>query len=190
MKTTGKSKTKGKRKKTIESIDSPPTSASLNKAAASKPASWGPLEPLHAILGPSGDILGSLGNVTTMLAVLLLIVTILWLRSPSKSSTAQGTFMTPQRLTALEEMWRKEESELWNWLDDRLKLDEVYSSGHAAPSPQQILRGREFDSKVSETPEMSERQVDNAIRVTEEKLASLKGVVERKRKESSVKDEI
>lgn len=190
LKTAGKSKTKGKRKKTIESTDAAPTRTSPNKAATSKPANWGPLEPLHAILGPVGDMLGPLGNLTTVLAVLLLIVTVLWLRSPRKTTATQSTFMTPQRLTALEEMWRKEESELWNWLDDRLKLDEVYNTGHAEPSAQQILRGREFDSRVSETPEMSERQVDDAIRVTEEKLASLKGVVARKRKGSGVKDEL
>lgn len=181
----GKVKSKGKRKKTIESLDA---TDSGNKATAtsksSQPSDWGPLEPLHAILSPVADILGPLANVTVVLSFLLFVVTILWLRQSYSSSTpaAQATLMTPHRLAAYEEMWRKEESELWHWLEDRLKLDELYTAGHSPSSStaQQVLHDRNLETKMQDQG-MSDRQVDDAIRVTEEKLASLKGVVDQRR---------
>lgn len=177
-----KTKTKGKRKKTMESLDSS-TAAVPIKVLPVKAADWGILEPLHPILGPVADMLGPLGNITTILTMLLLVVSILWLRSPSRGTLSQGSFMPPQRLAAYEEMWRKEESELWNWLDDRLRLDEVYTAGRNPT--EEVVRSRRFGS----TQEMSQRQVDEAIRVTEEKLASLKGVIGR-RKDERGKDEL
>lgn len=166
-------------------MDSATASKVPVKIVAVKEADWGLLEPLRPVFGPVADMLGPFGNITTILTILLLIVSILWLRSPSSNVSNKGTYMTPQRLAAYEEMWRKEESELWNWLDERLKLDEVYTAGRApAGHSEEVVRGRKYESKMSETPDMSHRHVSEAIKVTEEKLASLKGVVDRKRREA------
>ena len=80
---------------------------------------------------------------------------------------------------AYEELWRTEEAELWSWLEERVALDRVHSS-----TANRVLQGHEFQSKlVAEA--MKEKQIDEAIRTTEEKLAALKHAVKKERETST-----
>lgn len=171
-------------------------------ARSSGQGTWGFLEPVHGVLAPVGDILGPLLGPEVILGALLFIMTVLWLRSaywssPSASVGKVGGLggagpLTPQRLAAYEELWRREESDLWTWLEDRIGLDGLEiplasssssSAGGAgaANAKQDALRDRRsVDSRLDEE-RMSQRQVEEAIRVTEEKLEALKRAVERRR---------
>lgn len=85
---------------------------------------------------------------------------------------------TPERMAAYEEMWRSEESELWKWLEDRVGMDHLRN---VAMGEERAVRDKLKDER------MAAREVDHAIRVTEERLRVLKGVVE-KEKVRAMKD--
>jgi hypothetical protein len=74
-------------------------------------------------------------------------------------------------------MWRREESDLWEWIEERAGLERL---GGAEPP---VMRKRSVEPRTVEEKvrggRMDERELREAIRVTEEKLEVLKGVVGR-----------
>ena len=82
-------------------------------------------------------------------------------------------FGTPERIAAYEEIWRREESELWDWLEERVGMERLREATRN-PGERKNLEDKLRDEK------MEERELDSAIRVTEEKLKVLKGGVEKK----------
>lgn len=84
-----------------------------------------------------------------------------------------------ERLVAYEEMWQKEESDLWSWLEDRIGVEELGTPIAAGESSR-----RPTNSRLSQDS-MSDRQMDEAIKVTEERLNDLKKMVEKKRSNSA-----
>ncbi len=147
---------------------------------------WGIFEPLHGILGPIVDIIKPLltGNILYGLLVGLLVAS--WFRFGSSGGGGGGSgggdlgpgyFKSPDKVAAYEEIWRREESELWNWLDDRVGMDRLRDIGRM-PIEVQAVQDRLKDDK------MDEREVDAAIRVTEEKLRVLKAAVANKKEDS------
>jgi hypothetical protein len=79
---------------------------------------------------------------------------------------------TPERVAAYEEMWRSEESELWKWLEDRVGMDHLRD---VAVGEERAVKDKLKDER------MAAREVDHAIKVTEERLRVLKGVVEKEK---------
>ncbi|RBR21608.1 uncharacterized protein FIESC28_04876 [Fusarium coffeatum] len=146
---------------------------------------WGVLEPVRGILEPIGDIIQPLltGNVMYGLLVGLLVAT--WFGfgfTPSRNASYSrelGGIYRPDRIAAYEEMWRREDSELWDWLEERVGMDRLHSDNAG-------VRRRAMEPKTVQenlrTTRMGEREVEEAIRVTEEKLRVLKGVIEKKSK--------
>ena len=101
----------------------------------------------------------------------------------------------PQRVAAYEEMWKREESDLWDWIEDRAGLDRLHGGGGVGRGGSEEKDGmdvrkpahgrkkgeagfRTADEKLRED-KMNEREIQEAIRVTEEKLKVLKAVVDR-----------
>lgn len=85
-----------------------------------------------------------------------------------------GFLSTPERVAAYEEMWRREESELWEWLEDRVgsgRLRDIGKMPIEAKSTEERLRSEK----------MEQREIDNAIKVTEERLRVLKESVRKKK---------
>ena len=96
-------------------------------------------------------------------------------------------------MAAYEEMWRTEESALWDWLEERVGMSEAggiaypakaqLSNGdgsrQAKAGKQNILKGKAVKEKLADIKGMGEREVDWAIDTTQEKLEILKGVVEK-----------
>jgi hypothetical protein len=170
---TGKSKKKGKKEK-ARSAPGEIDIASDSKGVPSKDE-WGLFKPLHGPLGPIVDIVKPLlsGNMVYGLLVGLLVAA--WFSfgysRSSSGSKDMGFFVnTPERIAAYEEMWRREESELWTWLEERVGMDRIHMNSlnnDQAKSIEEKLR----QEKVSE------REIDTAIKVTEEKLQAMKHVV-------------
>ncbi|KHJ35248.1 putative gram domain-containing protein [Erysiphe necator] len=73
-----------------------------------------------------------------------------------------------ERLAAYEEIWRKEESELWKWLEDRVGMELLRDINNMP-----IERAR-MDKIIQEERHMQEWEIEDAIRVTEERLQALK----------------
>ena len=159
-----------------------------------KKEDWGIFEPLHGPLGPVADILRPIwrGDVAVVLISLLLFL--IWFRGPSSSSSRSSVDLSrlssAERIAAYEELWRQEESELWTWLEDRAGIREgIVPAGKTdnqrreQAKSQKLARERALRSgdqqKRLREERVSEGFVDEAIRVTEERLEGLKGVVER-----------
>ncbi|EAU30454.1 conserved hypothetical protein [Aspergillus terreus NIH2624] len=194
----GKAKGKSRRKKSdLAGTDAGTVGAQgTSNADAQKPASWGFLEPLHGLLGPVTGALNPIlsGNVAVLVIGILLLM--IFFRSPSQPSVLSGDigcpgYTLPQRLAAYEEMWRREESELWGWLEDRVGMD-----GMAFPTVQRPaetrqqkrsrrLQGeREIVDKLADE-KMSVREMDHAIRTTRERLDTLERILTKRNTRST-----
>lgn len=144
--------------------------------------SWGILEPLHRILEPFAGIFQPFITSQVIIAVLFILLLYTWLSS-SRGGAGVGfpDYSSSARLAAYEELWRREESELWDWLEDRVGLDHLYAPPLAKEqnTRQKILQARGM-ARMLEDERMSEQQMDNAIRITEERLGVLKEAIAKK----------
>lgn len=142
--------------------------------------SWGLLEPVRPLFEPIASILQPFITSQVVIAVLFVLLAYTWLapaRRPSHGVAFPG-YSSPERIAAYEEIWRREESALWDWLEDRTGLtDRVPLGAGVRHRENQKVLARKLD----EDERMSERQIDEQIRTTEEKLAGLKEAVERRR---------
>ncbi|OTB05497.1 hypothetical protein M426DRAFT_319761 [Hypoxylon sp. CI-4A] len=162
-----------------ESLTSP------SDLVASKSSDWGVLEPVHGILGPILDIIKPVltGNVVYGLLVGLLVAT--WFGfgfngQPRVTPYGRelGFMGYPERVIAYEEIWRREESDLWDWLEDRVGLQRLTED--TMPVRKRVMEPRTVEEKLR-GERMNEREVEEAIRVTEEKLQVLKSVMDKKK---------
>ncbi|KAH8718762.1 putative membrane protein C20F10.07 [Beauveria bassiana] len=181
----GKGKKRGKKGRA--SLTANEESDSFAKRKEASKTSWGPLEPIRGILEPIFDILKPVmtGNVMYGLLVGLLVAS--WFGfgfSPSKSAGGFGAgagergelmdMYGPLRLAAYEEMWRREESELWEWLEERTGLGQMDTDSHGIRK--RAVEPRTMQERLRES-RMDAREVQEAIRVTEEKLKILRQVI-------------
>lgn len=118
------------------------------------------------------------GNILYGLLVGLLVAS--WFRfgfygTGGNRDLGMAFFGTPERIAAYEEIWRREESELWDWLEERVGMDKLRDVGSTEGA--RVVQDRLRDEK------MEEREVDAAIKATEEKLRILKSAVEKRKGE-------
>jgi hypothetical protein len=191
---------KGKRRKGEGSKSAADATAEEAAAKAKKEQeeSWGLFEPLRASLGPLVGLIAPLVTMQVVVGVLSFLVLWQWFRGPSAAALArQGGYptfaSTPERMAAWEEMWRREESELWDWLDQRVGMGDDMGYPTVDVSDEQIRSAKkarakvlgkkgDVEAKVREE-KMSEREMEDAIRVTQERLDLLRGVVERRKEQ-------
>lgn len=141
----------------------------------------------QGILGSLVDVITPMvsGNVLYGLVAVLLVTS--WFTLFRGRGAAAGNapglmgFGTSQRVIAYEEIWRKEESELWDWLEERVGMERLRDVGKMP------IEGKAMKNKLK-NEKMSEREVEAAIRVTEERLSVLKDVVEKKREAAPRKE--
>ena len=181
-----KSKKKGKRSKKEK--------GEAEKAEETKrEENWGLLEPLRGYLGPVVDVARPVLKMEYAIGLLFLMVLSLWFSKPSTG--ALGSYGGGQKMAAYEEMWRKEESELWGWLEQRAGVDAVTLQKAKRPQTskeekneqqskqkqrQKVLKGRDVEARLREE-RMSEREMEEALRVTRERLEVLEGVASKRR---------
>ncbi|KAL8636871.1 MAG: hypothetical protein Q9228_005789 [Teloschistes exilis] len=193
--TTGSKLKKGKRRKGEGEADGEPLAAQKRTSTSlpQQDSRWGVFEPLHGIFGPVVDIVSPLISSNAIIGFLIFLLLINWFRGPQSrhpgSQVGYAGFPSPVRMAAYEEIWRTEESELWKWLEDRMEMQDASypassSTGHRSSSKLHARRGRPVQSqwyraKIADEA-MSEREVDHAIRVTEEKLQALKEAMQKK----------
>lgn len=195
-----KSRRKGQ-KSADDSTGPPGGEGSSVSVAATKSSGWGFLEPLHDLLSPITDIIRPLlsGNILYGLLVGLLVLT--WFRYGPSSGIGSSSLdlglgyrsaflASPERIAAYEEIWRREESELWEWLEERVGMERMVMANGAGQAASAGRRSRAdskiFGEKLAEEvgAGVAEKDIEDAIRVTEEKLRALKGAVERKKRGS------
>ncbi|KKK24392.1 hypothetical protein AOCH_001456 [Aspergillus ochraceoroseus] len=187
-------KGKGRRKKgeLVTEETSATVSQAVNDASAQKAESWGVFGPLRPFLGPISSIFNPLWNGNTALLVIVVLLFMLIFRGPSSPPAmsydiSYPAYTLPQRLAAYEEMWRREESELWNWLEDRVGLDGLsYPAVHKASEPRMPQKSgrrpqseRDLRDTLSEE-NMSDREMNQAIRTTRERLDALEKILNKR----------
>ncbi|KAK0894868.1 hypothetical protein LTR02_012076 [Friedmanniomyces endolithicus] len=150
--------------------------------AEQKAASWGLLEPLHQVLEPFAALLRPFITSQVIIAVLAVLLLYTWLVPPHRGGSGVGMpgYGRPERVAAYEEIWRQEESKLWDWLEDRVGLDHLYAPSDQQRERQRVQGAKGMGKRLADE-RMGQRQVDDAIRTTEERLAMLKEGVARKR---------
>jgi hypothetical protein len=174
----GKGKKKGRKGQKANNL-----SKATDGASETKPeeTNWGLFEPVRGIFEPIVDIIKPLmtGNILYGLLVGLLVAS--WFRfgfpigGGGNRDVGMGYLGTPERIAAYEEIWRKEESELWLWLEERAGMDRLREVGRMP------IEKLDVEERLK-SEAMEEREVVDAIRITEEKLKVLKDVVEKGKK--------
>ncbi|KAI1327125.1 hypothetical protein F5Y16DRAFT_204046 [Xylariaceae sp. FL0255] len=176
---------KGKKKKGKGKLNGGSKSDEPASAASSKTSDWGVFEPIHKLASPVLDILKPVmtGNVVYGLLVGLLVAA--WFGfglSGQQRGFRYGRDMAfsgyADRAVAYEEIWNREESDLWDWLEERVGLHRMNEG--IAPVHKRVMEPRTAEEKLR-AGRMNEREVEEAIRVTEEKLDILKSVMDRKK---------
>lgn len=168
---------KGKRKDKKEVFDADAAVAKREAAIAAvqQSSGWGPLEPVRQILDPIFGIIGPLITSQVIIAALFLLLAYNWFFSAGHGSSAVGSNgYTPERMAAYEAIWQREENALWDWLDDRVGLGDG-----VLPERQKVMRANNMGKQLDDE-RMDGRQMDEAIRTTEERLQALKDAVRRK----------
>ncbi|KAJ5099851.1 hypothetical protein N7532_006852 [Penicillium argentinense] len=199
----GAGKGKGRRKKGDISAREASAAASLKAAVDSSSGqaeSWGLFEPVRPVLEPITSMLKPLwsGNIAILIIGIVLYMAFFRSSSPQHShDTVYPGFSLPQRLAAYEEMWRREESELWNWLEDRVGMDGMVfpTLHHRMPEPHASRRAprvnhadeRDLAARLNEE-KVSDREMDHAIRTTRQRLDILEEMMN-KRKAQQPADE-
>jgi hypothetical protein len=147
-----------------------------------KQSNWGLLEPLRSLLSPIADILESIFTPQTIIVILGVLLMYTWFFRGSSAVSGPNQWSVAQRQVAYEQIWRHEESDLWNWLEERVALDRMHSSVTGAR-----LQPEPGMQNPIAPGSMKEREMDEAIRVTEERLKALKDAVTRERSKSRIK---
>lgn len=160
--------------------------ATIAAAKSDAEAQWGLFEPVRGILEPVSQILGPMISAQLVIGVLVFLLAYSWFW-PSRGKSGVGfPITTPDRLAAYEEIWLREESELWDWLEDRVGFVDgglpVARVGEG--DRQKVLKRKAFSKKLGKAQKdgkLEKGQVDDAIRVTEERLGALKHAVNRQK---------
>lgn len=175
---------KGKGRRRKDTLDPAAGVPVIAAAKAEADANWGLFEPLRLIFEPISSILGPIFTPQVIIGILVLLLAYNWLFSGRSSAKVAFPKGREARMAAYEEIWRREESELWDWLEDRVGFENgvpVAQSGHGGTGArQQVLRSKNAERKIRDE-KMEQKQVDDAIRVTEERLLALKDAVRRRK---------
>lgn len=122
-----------------------------------------------------------------VIAILVLLLAQAWFFGSSRRSGGVGFPITgPERLAAYEAIWQKEEADLWEWLEDRVGLDDGLLGRDQLGRRQQVLKSHGMGRKLTDE-RMSERQMNDAIRSTQERLNALKDAVGRRKATAGIK---
>ena len=98
-------------------------------------------------------------------------------------------FPSAARIAAYEEMWRTEQSELWSWLEERAGIVQAFGNQHnnendggAMPRSWDRAAQRQLSDE-----KLDIQQIEEALRVTEERLNALKVLIEKRKVEQGKK---
>ena len=206
-----KSGGKGRRGKGGKGATQGPTSMQLaavakavrEKAAREKQeredAAWGIFLPLKPVLEPIVDIapgggLGLLGFIGFLLIVILALTGKLpFISGRSNASTGRGGMSRGDFGSGWEHSWYAEEQGLWDWLEDRVGLNDVRlngipestQEGRRSKSWNKMTKGEriQMEKILQAKGSIREREVDEAIKVMERRLEVLREIVSERKGE-------
>ncbi|PGG98735.1 hypothetical protein GX51_06666 [Blastomyces parvus] len=197
---------KGKRKgASATELDVAASRKAASESGRPQAEDWGMLEPLRGLLGPIVNIFKPFWSGNVAAGVIAIVLVMVWFRSPppsrlGPSGVGSPLLSIPERIVAYEELWQREESELWNWLEERVGMDGLaYPVVNPFPSSdkgdkadrsrterqrqkQRLMSEKELEARLR-NEKMTKREMENAISMTQQRLEMLKAVVKRKRED-------
>ncbi|KIX94242.1 uncharacterized protein Z520_09952 [Fonsecaea multimorphosa CBS 102226] len=186
-----KKKRKGEKKSKEEKVEEEKKQA----------VNWGIFEPLRP-LSPVLDMIRRFVTMEVVVAILFVMVMLVWLRGPAGTNQL-GPYRSPaERMAAYDSLWMREENEFWDWLESRASIDTISlreksttkfsrsnkdessnSAGSRLPRKQRQKRsrssaGQDMEARIKED-KFSQREMEDAIKVTKERLEILEKVMEK-----------
>ncbi|OAP56678.1 hypothetical protein AYL99_08790 [Fonsecaea erecta] len=162
---------------------------------------WGIFESLRP-LSPAIDILRQFVKMEVVVAILFVMVMLMWLRGPA-GTTQLGPYRShTERMAAYDSLWLREENEFWDWLEERANIDTISLREKSGPSfsrsnkeetgdparqrsieKQRHKRSRsstrqDVEARIKEE-KFGQREMEDAIKVTKERLEILEKVMEK-----------
>jgi hypothetical protein len=191
--TRGAPRGKGKgRRRTDAGIPAESERVAVASKQVPEEANWGLFEPVRGPLEPIVSIFGPLFSAQIIITILVLLLAWTWLfPSRNRSTGVSFSIDSPGRLAAYEELWRREESELWDWLEDRVGLSNglpIAGAAQERKDRQRVLGTKKMGRRLRNA-DLEEKQVEDAIRVTEERLSTLKDAVKKKKANAAAQKE-
>lgn len=170
-------KRKGRKGRSLQT----PTDTDTEKGDAKQKQDWGLFEPVRPLLAPLVDLVRPImtGNIMYGLLVGLLVAAWFGFGFPdARRPRDMGYYYaTPDRIAAYEEIWQREESELWSWLQERVDLERIREGGGSPTTGDaRVMRERLSQERLGD------REIQAAIRTTEERLQALKEAVGKNKK--------
>lgn len=161
------------------------------QAETKKEDNWGPLEIVRPILGPVVAPIKPFVRTNIVVTILVIMVLWMWFRTPSTSALSRAG--RAERLSYYDNLWNREESDLWEWLQDRAGIDgaiirdSLQTEGaqdqdgkQKLKRRQKLLKSKDLQSRLREERK-SMKEMEEAIRVTQERLDSLQRALERQK---------
>ncbi|KAK5941630.1 hypothetical protein PMZ80_005579 [Knufia obscura] len=157
-----------------------------------KEEDWGVFDVLRPTLGPIVAPVKPFVTMNMIVSILGIMVLWMWFRGSHLPSTALSRGRL-DHTTYYDDLWRREESDLWDWLQDRAgvdgsmirdKLQDEPSQGKESKQKlkqrQKLLKSKDMQTKLREE-KRSMKEMEEAVRVTQERLESLQKALERQK---------
>ena len=133
-------------------------------------------------------------------AAILVLVLTFWVLSRSFGRSSHkdlyqvnqlglARFPNAARIAAYEEIWRTEQSELWSWLEERAGIVQTFGNQHDNENDRKALPrswDREAQRHLSDE-RLDIQQIEEALRITEERMSVLKVLIEKKKAQQAEK---
>ena len=158
-----------------------------------KEENWGSFEILRPMLGPVVAPVRPFVSTNTILTIVVIMVLWMWVRGPATSSSALSHSAHLERLSYYEDIWRREESDLWDWLQERAGVDPAVIRGslqgqesqdkesrQKLKQRQKLLKSKDLQTRLREEKK-SMKEMEEALRVTQERLESLQRTLDRQK---------
>ncbi|KIW98443.1 uncharacterized protein Z519_00104 [Cladophialophora bantiana CBS 173.52] len=164
---------------------------------------WGIFEPLRP-LSPVIDMVRPVVKMEVVVAILFIMVLWMWIRGPAGTTQLSPYKSQSERLAVYDSLWSREENEFWDWLESRASIDTVSlretstrsfgrpnmneNSDTAKQRLTQRQRRKRSTSSTRQDVEarikqekLSQREMEDAIKITKERLEILEKVMEKKK---------
>ena len=158
-----------------------------------KEENWGSFEILRPMLGPVVAPVRPFVSTNIILTIVVIMVLWMWVRGPATSSSALSHSAHLERLSYYEDIWRREESDLWDWLQERAGVDPAVirsslqgqesrykESKQKLKQRQKLLKSKDLQTRLREEKK-SMKEMEEALRVTQERLESLQRTLDRQK---------
>lgn len=185
--TAGSRAIKGKKKRKSSKKDKSDVVLTESK----REENWGPFEIIRPFLAPVVDPVKPFVRTNFVVTVLVIMVLWMWFRGASpRGGKGLSRLDRIEHVMVYEDVWRREESDLWEWLQERAGIDgSVLRSSlmneddkrkeekQRLKERQKLLKSKDMQSRLREENK-SMKEMEEAVRVTQERLDSLRKALE------------